>query len=189
CYDIDRCEKEIKPNDFAQDLLFGWNTIDNENETSEETNFIQDREDKPSNPKEWFIVTSTEGKIDPKFDYSINSSQLLIGINQIDLLSSNDDIKRHICDSVTSITDNISDTLFPSHDNELDFSESMNYEAEAAVQNIVDIIVKQPLNIEACPVETSCTNDYEQNSDDLTLHLPDQMAQPMILLPLSTSLQ
>ncbi|CAF4795580.1 unnamed protein product, partial [Rotaria sp. Silwood2] len=124
-----------------------------------------------------------------EFDYSINSSQLLIGINQIDLLSSNDDIKRHICDSVTSITDNISDTLFPSHDNELDFSESMNYEAEAAVQNIVDIIVKQPLNIEACPVETSCTNDYEQNSDDLTLHLPDQMAQPMILLPLSTSLQ
>ncbi|CAF4870404.1 unnamed protein product, partial [Rotaria sp. Silwood2] len=36
---------------------------------------------------------------------------------------------------------------------------------------------------------TSCTSYYEQNSDDLTLHLPDQIAQPTTLLPLSSSLQ
>ncbi|CAF2773305.1 unnamed protein product [Rotaria sp. Silwood2] len=214
CYDLDRCEKEAKSNDSAQGLLFGWNTIDNENGTSEEINLIQDQEDKPSNPEEWCISTSADGKIvmqtredfnkgylfifatgnadmcqSYEFDYSTNSPPSLIVVNQINSLSSNDDIKRHICDSDTSITETISDTLFPSHNNELDFSKSSNHEAQAAVQNIVDTVVRQPPSIEPFPVGTSCTSYYEQNSDDLTLHLPDQIAQPTTLLPLSSSLQ
>ncbi|CAF0742256.1 unnamed protein product [Rotaria sordida] len=193
CYDLDRCEKEAKSNDSTQGLLFGWNTIDNENETAEEINLIHDQEDKPSNPEEWFVSTPAEGNADicqlHEFDYSFNSASSLIDVNQIDLLSSNDDIKRHICDSDMSITESISETLFPSDGNELDFTKNMNHEAQTTVQNSVDTVVKQPVSIEAIPVGTSCTSYYEQNSDDLNLHLPDQIAQPTIFVALSTSLQ
>ncbi|CAF0814341.1 unnamed protein product [Rotaria sp. Silwood1] len=136
-----------------------------------------------------FAIGNTDMCQSHELDYPINSTQSLIGVNQINLLSSNDDIKRHICDSDTSITESISETLFLSDDNELDHIEHMNHETHAAIQNILDTVVKQPPSIEAFPVGTSCTCYYEQNSDDLTLHLPDQIAQPTISVPLSPSLQ
>lgn len=100
-------------------------------------------------------------------------------VNQTNLLQSNDEIKMHICYPDTSTTQENSAASFQSNDDEAQLIESTDSEEQAIVQNVTG----------TNPVESLCTNRYDPNSDDISSHLPDQIAQQPPSVRLSTSLQ
>ncbi|CAF3946774.1 unnamed protein product [Rotaria sordida] len=124
-----------------------------------------------------------------ELDYIIDHVQLLTDVNQRNLLSSNDDINKHICDSDTSITQRTLGTSFPSNDNELHFTENMNIVTQATVQDMVDIVVNESVSVNTIPVITPCTSTCKNNSDDLITNVRCQTAQATASMKLSTSLQ
>jgi hypothetical protein len=95
--------------------------------------------------------------------------------NPINLLPSNDEIKRNICDS---------DTSCQPEDNRLRIIDSTGHEAQP-VQNVVNTVAKQSIGIGTNPVESSYTDCNKQNLYGYSSDLPDQT--PMVLL--STSLE
>ncbi len=161
-----------------------WNSIDNDNKAPEEVSMFCQQDKEPEFLEKLLVTTSEEGKIATKINGNLNnltnSSELMTHANQTNSLSSNDEIKRNICHP---------DTSFRSDGNELYISKNTTFEAQAIVQSVVDTVVKQSLSIGTNPVEALCTHWDEQNSDDPSPHLPDQIAQQMPSVRLSPSLQ
>ncbi|CAF4783487.1 unnamed protein product [Rotaria sp. Silwood1] len=122
-------------------------------------------------------------------DYSINHGQPLTDINQINLLSSNDDIKKNICDSDTLIEQRTLEPVFPLDDNELNFIENINLVTREAVQDVIDSVVNESVSTNAISVISPCTSYFINNSDDFTLNVHCQIAQTTVPKELSTSLQ
>ncbi|CAF3558741.1 unnamed protein product [Rotaria sp. Silwood1] len=122
-------------------------------------------------------------------DYSINHGQPLTDINQINLLSSNDDIKKNICDSDTLIEQRTLEPVFPLDDNELNFIENINLVTREAVQDVIDSVVNESVSTNAISVISPCTSYFINNSDDFTLNVHYQIAQTTVPKELSTSLQ
>ncbi|CAF4288661.1 unnamed protein product [Rotaria sp. Silwood2] len=192
-YDHDQCKEITQLNDCSRALLFECNTIDNDNTASEEFNMIFPDDNQCSCPAELFISRSTEEIADVcecnECNYSTSHAQPLSDINQLNLLSSNDDIKKTICESDVSIVQRTPETLFSSDNDELRFTESMNLVTQEAVQDITDITVNKSVNINTIPVITPCTSVCENNSDGLALNIHYQTAQATVPKELSTSLQ
>ncbi|CAF0876603.1 unnamed protein product [Rotaria sordida] len=192
-YDFGRYKKKTKLNDCSRALLCKWNTIDNENTTSEESNMIFHHHNECSYPTELITSVSTKEIADvcqsDELDYMFDHVQTLTDVNPRNLLSSNDDINKHICDSDTSITHRTLGTSFPSNDNELHFTENTNIVTQATVQDIVNTVVNESVSVNAIPVITPCTSTCKNNSDDLITNVRCQTAQATASMKLSTSLE
>ncbi|CAF2565303.1 unnamed protein product [Rotaria sp. Silwood2] len=122
-------------------------------------------------------------------NYSIDHGQPLTNINQENLLSSNDDIKKTICDPDTLIAGRTSETVFLLDNNELNFIESRNLEIQEAVQDTIDTIVNESVSINEIPVISPCTSYLINNSDNFTLNDHCQTAQATVPKNSLTSLQ
>jgi hypothetical protein len=121
--------------------------------------------------------------------YSTNACQSLTRVNQTNSLQSNDEIKIHICHPDSSITEENLEIPFQSDLNESQMIEITDFETKTVVQNVVDTVVKQTAGIGANPVESLYTNLNDPDSDDLSSHLPHQIAQQSPSVELSSSLQ
>ncbi len=108
-------------------------------------------------------------------NYLTDSSAPLTHINEVNSLPPNDEIKKHICHP---------DVLPRLNNNQLYIAKKTDLEAQVIFPNVANTAVKQPVSKGTNPIELLYTDRNEQNLDD-----PSPFAQPIQLVPLSTSLQ
>jgi hypothetical protein len=113
-------------------------------------------------------------------NYLTDSSAPLTHINEVNSLPPNDEIKKHICHP---------DILPGSNHNQLYIANKTDFEAQPIFPNVANTAVQQSVSKGTNPIELLYTDRNEQNLDDPSSHLSSQFAQPIQLVPLSTSLQ
>ena len=118
-----------------------------------------------------------------------NSSRLQRRVNQTNLFSSNDKIKRDICDPGTLAIQENPRTSFQSCTNELESVVIVDVEVQMVVQNARDTVARQSATIGTCPAEPFAITYGTQNSNDLSGQLPDQFPQQSSSVRLSQSLE